>query len=192
MPNVLPRVAAGDSEAMSECLQRYGGLVWTLASRMVPSRDVEDAVQDVFVELWRSANRFDDGKGEESTFIATIARRRLIDRRRADGRRIDTSVLDDPVARSTKQDGLEIRDEAARVRKMMGKLREEERHVLELAIDQGMSQSEIASATGMALGTVKTNARRGMLRLRELLRIETKADGATDSTTHQKTEGGMR
>lgn len=187
MPDVLPRIAAGETDAMDECLKRYGGLVWTLASRMVRNGDVDDAVQEIFVEIWRVAGRFDGSKGKESTFVSTIARRRLIDRQRSAAREIDTASLQEsPLARN-QTDDLETNDEAQRVRAMLGQLRSEERRVIELAVDFGMSQAEIAEATGMPIGTVKTNARRGMIRLRELM--QTKDRGQT--TGHQA-EGGLR
>lgn len=189
MPNVLPRVAAGETDAMDECLKRYGGLVWTLANRMVRHGDVEDAIQEVFVEIWRVAERFDDSKGKESTFVAMIARRRLIDRQRSSARQIETLSLQEPTPAQAQEDGLESMDEAQRVRTMLGKLRSDERRVIELAIDFGMSQSEIAEATGMRIGTVKTNARRGMLRLRELMTKSTVGD--RPPIDHQ-TKGGLR
>lgn len=187
MPDVLPRIAAGESDAMDECLQRYGGLVWTLANRMVRSGDLEDAVQDIFVEVWRAADRFDSEKGKEATFIATIARRRLIDRRRSDARQIDTSSLADATTAAAVPDQLETNDEAQHVRRLLGQLRSEERRVIELAVDFGMSQTEIAAATGMPIGTVKTNARRGMMRLRELIKKPTRK-----TKTEAQAKGGLR
>jgi RNA polymerase sigma-70 factor, ECF subfamily len=82
----LPGVAAGDRAAMRRCIDRYSDLVWSLALRLSPSRsDAEDAVQDVFVSLWQNAAKFDPTKGSEPTFVAVIARRRLIDRLRRAG-----------------------------------------------------------------------------------------------------------
>ncbi|MBX9623103.1 MAG: sigma-70 family RNA polymerase sigma factor, partial [Gemmataceae bacterium] len=80
---VLPRVAVGDPAAVRECIARYGPLVWGLARRLVPNpADAEDAAQDVFISLWQSAGRYDPAQAAEVTFVAMIARRRLIDRRR--------------------------------------------------------------------------------------------------------------
>ena len=76
-PSLLQRTAADDVAAMKECLDAYGGLVWSLARRLlVPGADVEDAVQEVFIEIWRSAGRFDPSMGSEVTFVATIHRSR--------------------------------------------------------------------------------------------------------------------
>ena len=128
-------------------------------------------MQEIFVEVWRSAGRFDPERGAESTFITTIAKRRLIDRRRKSGRRIAAASLpDEPlVAAAEEGDGLETREEAERARQLMQQLRPDERRVLELALVEDMSQSDIAAATGLPLGTVKTHARRGLARLRELV-----------------------
>src|SRR5437016_3201627 len=85
--DLLPRVAAGDAPAVEQCLDRYGGLIWSIALRFSASRaDAEDAVQEVFIDLWKSAARFDRVRAAEATFVAMIARRRLIDRKRASDR----------------------------------------------------------------------------------------------------------
>src|SRR4051794_24108813 len=91
---LLSRVASGDRAAIRETIQQYGGLVWSLARRgSVSQEDAEDAVQEIFTDVWRSAARFDVRSGTEATFIATIARRRLIDRRRSRHRRPETDPL---------------------------------------------------------------------------------------------------
>ena len=169
---ILPRVAAGESAAVEEFLRQYGGLVWSLARRLCPNyADAEDAVQDVFIEVWRKADRYDPSIASEATYITMIARRRLIDRYRRRSRDLDTTPIADDVATSTEHhvDRADLRDEADRARRHMEQLRPEERRVLELSINVGLSQSQIAEATEMPLGTVKTHARRGLIRLRELL-----------------------
>ena len=88
MTSILARIAAGDPGAVEECMDRYGGLVWTLARRWSASdADAEDAVQEVFLTLWKNASRFDETKSSEKTFITMITRRRLIDRIRHSKRR---------------------------------------------------------------------------------------------------------
>ncbi len=157
---------------MEECLQHYGGLVWSLARRLCPNHaDAEDAVQEVFIEVWRKAGRFNPSIASEATYITMIARRRLIDRYRRRSRDLDTSPIADDVATAPEHhvDQADLRDEADRARRHMEQLRPEERRVLELSINHGMSQSQIAETTEMPLGTVKTHARRGLIRLREML-----------------------
>lgn len=169
---ILQRIAAGDKPAVEECLKKYGGLVWSLARRMLRnSDDAEDAVQDIFLDIWRNAGKFDESQASETTFIAMIARRRLIDRIRFSSRRITADALDDvmaePVDRADKklQTSLEANDAV----KALNALRPEQRQVLQLSIVQGLSHQEIADRTGMPLGTVKTHARRGILQAREFL-----------------------
>src|SRR5688572_30887642 len=96
---ILNRIAAGDKTAVEECLKKYGGLVWSLARRMLRnSDDAEDAVQEIFLEVWKNAGKFDETQSSETTYIAMIARRRLIDKIRFTSRRISADALDDVMA----------------------------------------------------------------------------------------------
>ncbi|MBL7040495.1 MAG: sigma-70 family RNA polymerase sigma factor [Pirellulaceae bacterium] len=171
---LLQRVADGDAAAVDECLSQYGGLVWSLARRMCPRHeDAEDAVQEIFIELWRKAENYEPDIASEATYITTIARRRLIDRYRRRSRDLDTtSIADDVVVDHVEHEKwIEVSEEAAHARKHMRQLRPEEQQVLELSINDGMSQSQVAEAMNLPLGTVKTHARRGLIRLRELLGV---------------------
>lgn len=175
MPDtLLQRIAAGDPQAVEECLQQYSGLVWSLARRFAPRyADAQDAVQEIFLDVWRSASRFDPQAASETTFIATIAKRRLIDRHRRRTRDIGGIPLDEATLPASAElpDRVERDDEAARVRLSLRRLSTDERHVLELAYIEGLSQRQIAEATHLPLGTVKTHARRGLMRLREMLGV---------------------
>ena len=169
---ILQRVAAGDSPAVEECLGKYGALVWSIARKLCPNyADAEDAVQEVFIEVWRHAGRFDPQVASEGTYITMIARRRLIDRFRRRSRQLDTASIQEEMVESTSrhEEQTEIEEEAARARQYMQQLRPEQQQVLELSITHGLSQSQIAEATSLPLGTVKTHTRRGLMRLRELL-----------------------
>ena len=171
-PTFLQRIAAGDPLAVDGCLEKYRGLVWSIARRFPGNHaDAEDAVQEVFVELWRHAGRFDAAVAAESTFVATVARRRLIDRHRRRARQRETVplVTEPPAVARSESDRLETLEEAHRVRGLLEQLRPEQRQVLELSFDEGMSQQEIAETTRLPLGTVKTHTRRGLMRLRQLL-----------------------
>lgn len=170
--HTLKRIADGDQSAVQECLNKYGGLVWSIARKMLHNtEDAEDAVQEIFVDIWKNASRFDETLSSETTFIAMIARRRLIDKIRYSSRRISPDSLDDIIkepftrADETLQTGIEAEQAADAMRS----LRPEQQQVLRLSIVQGMSHQEISAATGMPLGTVKTHARRGILRVREFL-----------------------
>ncbi|MGH7243368.1 MAG: sigma-70 family RNA polymerase sigma factor [Phycisphaerales bacterium] len=166
----LQRIASGDKAAVQICIDRYAGLVWSLARRMcMNSADAEDAVQEIFVEIWRNAYRFDPNIASETTFIAMIARRRLIDRRRKLSRQRDRAPLDD--ASPTRPDApkAELGEEAQIASRAMDELGADQQRVLRLSLMQGLSHEKIATATGLPLGTVKTHARRGLLRIREML-----------------------
>jgi RNA polymerase sigma-70 factor (ECF subfamily) len=184
---LLQRIATGDPLAVEECLAKYRGLVWTIARRFAGNHaDAEDAVQEVFIEVWRHARRFDPTRASETTFVGTIARRRLIDRqRRRSSRPTAVSLVVEPavVARS-EVERVESLEQGQRAREMLEQLRPEQRKVLEMSFDQGMSQQEIATATSLPLGTVKTHARRGLMRLRKLLEASS-AGGDTESKTEE-------
>lgn len=169
---VLKRIARGEQHAVSDCIDEFGNLVWALARRLSRTRaDAEDAVQEIFIDLWRSAGRYDPAQGSEKVFITTIARRRLIDRLRRSAQepaRESTDSLDTVGWAEPGTHG-EICVEAERAARAVARLRPEQQTVLELGILQGLSHSEIAAKTGMALGTVKTNMRRGLIEVRELM-----------------------
>jgi len=169
---VLERIAKGDAAAVQECMTSYGGLVWSLALRMSPGRaDAEDAVQEVFMDLWRNAAAYDPAKSPEKVFIAMIARRRLIDRWRSRSRRLETEPIEDSEAfleqqsEAPQQTSVEL-DEAMAV---IDTLDAEQRQVVLMGVVQGMTHSEIARETGKPLGTVKTQMRRGLIRIRARL-----------------------
>lgn len=169
--SVLPRIAAGDPAAVPDCIARYGGLVWGLARRFLGNpADAEDAVQDVFIELWKNAGRFNPALSSEPTYVTMIARRRLIDRKRRAGRVPPAQTLvEEPPAVPRGPDRAEIGDEAARAAAVLNELREDERRVIVMAIYEGKTHEEIAAATRLPVGTVKTHIRRGLIRVRERL-----------------------
>jgi len=170
---LLHRVARGDDAAVRECIARFGGLVWTLAHRAgLKDAEAEDAVQEVFAELWRSGGRYDPAIASETAFIATIARRRLIDRRRRATRHAGASaIIDDEQIRAVEPPPppVDSSDDAMKAAHALGTLSPDQQRVLRLAVYEGLSHELISRATGLPLGTVKTHARRGLMRLREML-----------------------
>jgi RNA polymerase sigma factor (sigma-70 family) len=172
---LLTQIASGDMAAVGEFLRRHTALVFGQARRFCRNaQDAEDAVQDIFLEIWRSAGRYDPAQGSEVTFVATIARRRLVDRLRRQTNRPAPDLLEDPglLPAKVETDSVDMRDEAALAREAMQKLRPEQREVLELALGHGRSHQEIAASVGIPLGTVKSHARRGLIRLRQMLGVE--------------------
>lgn len=171
-PTLLQRVASGEAPAVRQCLDAYGPLVWSLARRLCPrGADAEDVVQEIFITLWKSAAQYDPTVASESTWVTTVARRKLIDLRRKHARRGATSeLLDELPSSAPSQDELAERaDEAAHAARALAELRPDQQRVLQLAVVHGLTYEEIATKLTMPLGTVKTHARRGLMRVRELL-----------------------
>lgn len=180
---ILERIAAGDAQAVDQCFDQYGGLIWSLARRYSPVyADAEDAVQEILLGVWRSASRFDPQVASEAAFITMIAKRRLIDRLRRRSGGIDTVPMEEelPLHVRSASDALEVQEEAARVQAVVDQLRDEERRVLRMSLMDGLTHSEISQATRLPLGTVKTHARRGLSRLREMLGANAPSENSGD------------
>ena len=177
--SILQRISSGDKAAVKECLDTYGSLIWSLARRFLRNEaDAEDAVQDIFIAIWSSANQYDSSIASEVTFISTIARRRLIDRIRKSGRRPPTESLDNDdysQAHVAVASQLEQSVEIDQVAEVLGSMRPENREILSMSLYEGYSHSEIASHMELPLGTVKTKVRRGLLQIRNQLRLNSDA-----------------
>ena len=150
--------------------------MWTLARRLTSDvADAEDAVQEVFIDLWKSAARFDESVASESTFVAMIARRRLIDRRRKRDRQPDVQPLPERLESVGEVESgatqAELKDDVDRAKRAMDRLRPEQQEVLRLSVVEGLTHQQISKKTEMPLGTVKTHARRGLIKIRELLEV---------------------
>ena len=170
-PSILERIASGDQRAVQECLDQYGNLVWSIVRRMVPSpADAEDAVQEVFVDVWKSAARFEPSKASEATFVAMVTRRRMIDRLRAQERRPQTSPIPEEMDfPSDDHEQIEASAEASLAMRALRQLKPEQREAVMLSVLHGMSHSEIAERTKLPLGTVKSFIRRGLATVRDSL-----------------------
>lgn len=171
--SILERIASGDTCAVEECLAQYGGLVWSLANKFLNSpTDAEDAVQEIFVEIWQQAGRFDKTMASEITYITMIARRRLIDRMRRTNTTPETLSMSKEtleLSEVQQQDYAELADEAAKAARCLQKLSDQQQKILTLSIHQGIPHGGIAKRLSMPLGTVKSFARRGLLQLRECM-----------------------
>ena len=169
---ILKRIGSGDKTAVQECINTYGGLIWSLARRMLSnSEEAEDAVQEIFIDVWKNAGRFDESQASETTFVAMIARRRLIDRMRKQNRQPNIDSIEDVLVEPTENRNQNIQTsiEAKEAAQAMKNLRPEQRQILHLSIVQGFSHQEISNALDIPLGTVKTHARRGLIKVREVL-----------------------
>ena len=166
---LLPHVAAGDAAAMKHMIERYGRLIWSMACRF-ERETAEDAVQEVFIDLWKSAERYDANVAKESTFVMMIARRRLIDRRR---RRAVQPAIDYDNEMLTLADHhnapADVAAYANATVRAIEQLSAGQRDVLLLSICYGMSHQDIAEKLAIPLGTVKAHARRGMLAVKAVI-----------------------
>ncbi len=183
--SVLQRMAEGDRSAVKDCLDRYGKLIWSVVCRLCPQPgDREDAVQEIFVEIWRNAGRYRADVATEGTFIAMIARRRMIDRLRKFQRQPITCELDE-VTEPGADNGSsgEHNAELVNVNQAMSGLTADQQKVIRMSVVQGYSHSEVAERTGIPIGTVKTHIRRGLMQVRERLQAHRTAaeDNGSDS-----------
>lgn len=169
---LLEKIAAGETAAVGEFVNRYGGLVLSIARRFSRTEsDAEDAVQEIFLDIWKSAEKFRPEIASEKTFVTMIARRRLIDRIRKKSLETDNSVELESLAGYTSEVSVqaELTEEAAIAAELLNELPAEQSRTIRLAVYDGLSHSQIAELTGISLGTVKTQIRRGIMKLRERL-----------------------
>ncbi|MEM7352748.1 MAG: sigma-70 family RNA polymerase sigma factor [Acidobacteriota bacterium] len=177
-PELVERVAGGDEGALSELFVRYSGLLLALSRRIVnDTSDAEEILQEVFLQVWNQAGRYDRARSSVSTWLVLITRSRSIDRLRS--RQVKERTLTalkqekSDVHTSPKGMGSVLLDQRRqRLRREMKELPVEQRQVLDLAFFRGMTQSEIAGSTGIPLGTVKTRTLLAMKKLRRALEAE--------------------
>jgi RNA polymerase sigma-70 factor (ECF subfamily) len=178
--DLMARVLQRDSAALEALYDRYGRPVYSLVLRISQNpASAEEIMQDVFLQLWRSADQFESSRGPLEPWLFTMARNRALDflrlKREKQRRREDSSefeVAPAGFAQITKPDPEGAIDQARRaekVRALMSSLPALQRRAIELAYFEGMSHSEIADVMGEALGTVKSWIRGGLLRLRDSL-----------------------
>lgn len=175
---ILARVASGDQGAFATLYDRLSGPLYSLALRMLgDASEAQDALQDVFLQIWRRAAGYDATKSSVFSWAMLMTRSRVIDRLRARGRRLRVLVastdadpnetqLEESVAEST-ADTAERHDKARHVRTMLKQLPTEQRQAVELAFFSDLTHHEIAAQLGQPLGTIKARIRRGLLKLRE-------------------------
>jgi len=170
----MERVRAGDTRALEELYDRHSALLYSAALRIVArSADAEEVLQEAWLQAWNRAESYDPGRGVVVAWLLTLVRSRAIDRlrTRASRKRVEQAIADDPQARAVEEPPATVahRQLNERITAALAALAPQQRQVLELAYFGGLSQSEIASRLGAPLGTVKSWARQGLMRLRELV-----------------------
>jgi RNA polymerase sigma-70 factor (ECF subfamily) len=163
---------AGDPDAVRAVYRSYGGLVFTVAYRVLGDRALaEDATQQAFLQAWRAAPSF-DGSRDFGPWLATIARRAAIDIQRRESRRSHASLDDVPAAHpaiTALPPSAESASDALEVRRALSALPPDEREVVRLHHLEGLAQSEIAERLAVPLGTVKSRSARAYRRLASTL-----------------------
>jgi RNA polymerase sigma-70 factor, ECF subfamily len=179
---MIARIGRGDQNAFSALYDRLNGPLYSLALRMLgDASDAQDALQEVFVQIWSRARTYDPEKSSVFSWAVLLTRSRAIDRLRARDRRLRVMVApgadEGKVAEATDASIVESaadtankRDEAAHVRSLLNNLPEDQRQAIDLAFFGHRTHHEIAAQLGQPLGTVKARIRRGLLKLREQFR----------------------
>jgi RNA polymerase sigma-70 factor, ECF subfamily len=171
---LLRRVGRGDEEAFSAVYEQVAGTVFGLVQRVLRDpAQAEEVAQEVMLEVWRTAARFEPERGSPQAWVSTIAHRRAVDRVRsaqAATRRDDQAAFA-PESYDAVADAVEAKLDRERVRRCLGSLTELQRESIVLAYYGGYTYREVAGLLGIALGTTKTRMRDGLIRLRDCLGV---------------------
>ena len=166
---LLERVRDGDESAMTAIFDRYGGMVYSVALRVLNDPgQAEDVMQEILIQLWKSAATYVEGRGSLGAWLAVMARHRAIDLLR---RRKPTDAVEEVVLASNTNLAQDVEREAMmdKVRVVLNALPSEQKWSLELAFFEGLSHAEIAARTGDPLGTVKTRIRSALISVRKAI-----------------------
>jgi RNA polymerase sigma-70 factor, ECF subfamily len=175
LEGAIGAVAKGDAAAFAVVYDYVAPAVLGTVRRVLrdPAQS-EEVMQEVLLEVWRSAGRFDPGAGSASAWIMTLAHRRAVDRVRSEQRAADRELraATASIAFDEVTDAVEARLEHERVRRCLAALTDLQRESVTLAYYHGYSYPEVARLLGVAVGTVKTRMRDGLIRLRDCLGVE--------------------
>ena len=175
--DLLRRIAQRERTAFEALYDRYANILYASALKFVKEdADAQDVVQDVFIQIWDKAKLYDPAKGKPLTWALTLTRNRAIDRIRAIQRRTrlrdefeQETVLDESAGVREALSGVDASEKGQILRTAVNQLSPQQKKVIELAYFSGLTQTEIAEKLGEPLGTVKARARRGLMKLKELL-----------------------
>lgn len=194
----MQRVANSEPEAVALLYDRFGSLVFRMALQTMPSRqEAEDAVQEIFVRLWRTADRYDPGKAALVTWIMLLSRRHLVDKLRRRRARVKPVAMDDSGfgGASTIENasgGLEADERYRAIMARLGKLPVLQQVVVTRAYLGGQTLRQISEELGTPIGTIKSALSRALVRLRELLQDESLGDAGGPSAPAPSNETGTR
>jgi len=168
---VVALVARADDTALAELYDRFGRVAYGLSLRVLRDEALaQDAVQDAFLNVWRTADRFMPERAKASTWILTLVHRRAVDLvRREERRRTESLDVAAEPATAAADDDAFLRLRRERVQDALRQLPDPQREALELAYYGGFTQSELAERLGQPIGTIKSRMFGGLARLRELL-----------------------
>ncbi len=172
LATLLARVAVGDQAAFEAVYDHVAAPVFGTVRRVVRDPGLtEEVTQEVFVEVWRGASRFDAGKGSPLAWVATIAHRRAVDRVRSEQRSADRDrrAASSMIAYDDVAETVEDKLDRERVRRCIGTLTGLQREAVTLAYYGGYTYREVAGLLGVPAGTVSTRMRDGLIRLRDCL-----------------------
>jgi RNA polymerase sigma-70 factor, ECF subfamily len=176
LEGLLGRVAKGDQRAFEQVFERMAAAVYGIVRRVLrdPAQS-EEIAQEVMLEIWRQAARFSVERGSALSWVMTIAHRRAVDRVRAEtaasARTARALWQDDRTEYDQVAEQVEVRLEQERVRRCLETLTELQRESVDLAYYGGYTYREVGELLGVALGTVKTRLRDGLIRMRDCLGV---------------------
>jgi RNA polymerase sigma-70 factor (ECF subfamily) len=177
LDEVMARVSRGDEHAFERLYDTVSAQVHGLIRRVLRDpAQAEEVTQEVFLEIWRNATRFDAARGKAMTWVMTMAHARAVDRVRSaqasTDRDIKVGQRDYPAAYDEVSEAVESRLEQVQVRRCLGGLTELQRESVTLAYYGGYTYSEVADLLSVPLGTVKTRLRDGLIRMRDCMGVE--------------------
>ena len=167
---ILDLIAKNHPGSFEMLIEKYGNLVWSIGKKFLGNQsDLEDAVQEVMIAIWKSADKFDPNKASEITFISMIARRRFIDYLRKITKHKSEDSMDDDNnhIHLYKESLLNEETDLALVKSAIEDLDTDDQELLNLSVYQGYSHSEISEILDIPLGTVKTRIRRNLMKLKD-------------------------
>ena len=198
--DLLAQIQEQDEEALAALYKRHTALLRTIVARVVNNdHDVDDLIQEVFLEIWRQAAHYDPAKGKVLGWIVTLARRRAIDKLRRRqayyraGERLRAELGPKPTTSDCVEDEVMASDARDILQRVVTNLPDAQRDAIQLAFYRGLSQREIAAQTGIPLGTIKTRIELAVSKIRSaILALGGENAWRRNSSTNSRTTSRSR